>query len=99
MYKYIIVFKIIIIFAHTLYLPFVQEHVETSCEGAQVTCKYCGENVLRRDIKRHERLACEEVPGSSEFQAVGGNHDKVTIYLQSVEAGSDDKKYCRNLMF
>ena len=62
-----------------LYLPFVQEHVETSCEGAPVTCKYCRENVLRRDIERHERLACEEVPGSCEFQAVGCNHDKVAI--------------------
>ena len=58
---------------------FVQEHVETSCEGAPVTCKYCRENVLRRDIERHERLACEEVPGSCDFQAVGCNYDKVCI--------------------
>ena len=44
-----------------------------------MTCKYCREHVLRRDVERHERLSCEEVPGSCEFQAVGCNHDKVAI--------------------
>ena len=44
-----------------------------------MTCKYCRERVLRRDVERHERLSCEEVPGSCEFQAVGCNHDKVAI--------------------
>ena len=44
-----------------------------------MTCKYCREHVLRRDVERHGRLSCEEVPGSCEFQAVGCNHDKVAI--------------------
>jgi hypothetical protein len=44
-----------------------------------VTCRYCKEAVLRKDIEKHERRDCNEVPATCEFQAVGCNHDKVII--------------------
>jgi hypothetical protein len=44
-----------------------------------MTCKYCMEDVLRKDIERHEERDCDEVPATCEFQAVGCNHDKVVI--------------------
>jgi hypothetical protein len=36
-------------------------------------------DVLRKDIERHERCDCDEVPVTCEFQAVGCNHDKVIV--------------------
>ncbi|CAB4013192.1 TNF receptor-associated factor 3-like [Paramuricea clavata] len=55
----------------------MKEHVDTICDGAPVTCKYCNKkDILRTDIERHERRDCEEVPATCEFQAVGCNHAK-----------------------
>ncbi len=48
-----------------------------TCESAPVTCRYCKVNVLRKDIEKHEKMACDEVPATCEFQAVGCSHDKV----------------------
>ena len=45
------------------------------CEGAPVTCKYCKENVLRKDIERHERHECVGAPRAHE--AVEHNRDQV----------------------
>jgi hypothetical protein len=42
-----------------------------------VTCKYCKKDVLRKDIERHERRDCDEVPATCEYKDVGCNHDKV----------------------
>ena len=44
-----------------------------------MTCRYCKKDVLRKDIEKHERHDCDEVPATCEFQAVGCNHDKVII--------------------
>jgi hypothetical protein len=54
--------------------------LERICEGAPVTCKYCKEDFLRKDIEKHEKISCNEVPATCEFQAVGCNHDKVMVY-------------------
>ncbi len=42
-------------------------------------CRYCKENVLRKDVDKHERHDCNEAPAQCEFQAVGCNQDKVII--------------------
>ena len=42
-----------------------------------MTCKYCKENVLRKDLERHEGDDCSQVPATCDFCAIGCNHDKV----------------------
>ncbi|CAB4014322.1 TNF receptor-associated factor 2 isoform X1 [Paramuricea clavata] len=54
----------------------LEEHVRTSCEGAPVTCKYCKEDFLRKDIEKHERHDCNEAPATCEYEPVGCNQDK-----------------------
>ncbi|CAB4013191.1 TNF receptor-associated factor 3-like [Paramuricea clavata] len=67
----------------------MKEHVDTICDGAPVTCKYCNKkDILRTDIERHERRDCEEVPATCEFQAVGCNHAKI---LRSTQRNSYSK--------
>ena len=61
----------------------LEEHVHSSCEGAPVTCKHCGESVLRKDIKRHEKELCKARPVTCDFQAIGCNHDE-TIKLSQL---------------
>ena len=46
-----------------------------------MTCRYCKEDFLRKDIEKHEKHDCNEAPATCEYQAVGCNQDKVILWL------------------
>ena len=41
--------------------------------------------MLRKDVERHERRDCNEVPANCDFQAVGCSHDKVIVYWKGAK--------------
>ncbi|CAB4034440.1 TNF receptor-associated factor 2-like, partial [Paramuricea clavata] len=67
----------------------MKEHVDTSYEGAPMTCKYCKKNVLRKDIEKHKRRDCDEV--LVDHETGRHNHGQCNHILNEVCTGLVEK--------